>query len=646
VQLLEWVSPTLSYAGIGVISTVLQQACYGVMALILVLSITHNLALHYQQKYALTFDPLMVAILAMVTLVAMAHINYGTDFYLYLGVTSVAKGIFCSIVFTELFVFLSRYRFYKFSNLNESLDTPLLWAINSVWAAILTPCLVLILYLLVTDSLDHLSTLLPAFIGNVDANTGFTLFQTIKLIIVNQLSWFVGIHGSSIIEIKGGGFYPDEAIVVYSRQFINLFVHIGGAGCTFGLVIALFFSRFEEGRRLGRYALFPAIFNINELLIFGLPIIFNRFLFIPFLCVPIVTACLFITVFELGWIEWSGVSRSWSTPVLLGGYLSTGQWQGTVLQIVSIGFSAVIYWPFLKRYEQNREQQESAKKMDMLKKLNIEPDLKRIYESKTKMGRFSRFLLSELNDAIDKNTLSLFYQAKVNVHGKVVGAEALMRWNHKELGFISPGMIVELAETDGSIHKLGEWVIQTCLSDIAALNKAGINNVKMAVNMSPTQFEDKKFFDNIIESVSKTRVNPKQIELEITEGQEIIIDEHVLAGLNKLSDFGFSIAIDDFGMGYTSLRYLKSFPINTLKIDGSIIRDVMSSNIVQEIILSIAQLARSMNVQLVAEWVEEDEQMKKLINLGCHQFQGYLMSEAVNLHEFTKYCALTGIVDD
>jgi PTS system cellobiose-specific IIC component len=645
-QLLVWLSPAFDYTEFSVIGEVLQQACYGLMAVILVLSISQKLAQHYQQLYSLNIDPLIVAILSMVTLVAIVHLDYGPEFYLHLGVTAVAKGIFCSIVFTELYVFLYRRRIFNLTRLNESIDPTLLSAINATWPAIVVPCVILIIYMFISDGINQLSFLFSSFIGSVDDHSGFTLWQTIKLILVNQLSWFMGIHGASILEIQASSIYPADASVVYSRQFMNMFVHIGGAGCTFGLVVALLFSKIKESKMLGRYGLFPAIFNINELLIFGLPIIFNRYLIIPFVMVPIVIACLCRTVFELELVEWNGGAESWSTPVLLGGYLATGQWQGIVLQLVCIFLSASLYWPFLTRYEKNRYFIANNQQSKMLKALNYEEDLSAVYQSKSSLGDFCRFLLLELDDAIENNKLDIYYQAKVDVNGKVVGAEALLRWNHPRLGFISPGVIVPLAELGGRINELGSWVIQGCLSDMSVLSREGVSGVKIAINVSPIQLESETFFNDLISMVDKSKINPKRIEFEITEGQKIKLDDRVLAGLKRLSDHGFSIAIDDFGMGYTSLRYLKSFPVNTLKIDGSIICDVMDSKAVQEIIASMGQLAMSMDVQLVAEWVEEDRQMEKLIQLGCHQFQGYLMSEAVCLADFTQYCGITGFTDE
>ncbi len=632
-----------SVSEIRVFGDHIQRACSGVMALILVLSITHKLAKYYRQKYQLNYDPVIVAILAMVTLVAMAHLDNGLDAFQYLGVAAIGKGLFCSILFTELYVFFYRHRLFKPSYPNEAVDTALLTAIRSTWPALLAPISMLVLYSLIAESIEHFSFWFSVFVGQIDPATGLSFWQTVKLILVNQLSWFVGIHGSSIIEIQADTMFLADAGIVYSRQYINMFAHIGGAGATFGLVIALLLSKERTSNQLGRFAFIPSLFNINELLIFGLPIIFNRYLLLPFILVPILCASLFRVVFDLGWVSWSGGAESWSTPVLLGGYLATGQWQGLVLQAACILLSVSIYYPFLMRFESNRRKMVNDKQFHMLNRLNNEIDLKRIFESKSGTGRFSRALVKEFNSAISKDQIDLFYQPKVNNAGRVVGAEALLRWRHPKLGFISPGMIVALSELDGSIHDLGLWVIKRTLSDMNALNKAGLRGVKIAINVSPYQFERDDFFNDVIKLVERSRIDPGLIELEITESSKIDLGDRVLQGLQQLAEYGFHIAVDDFGMGYTSLRYLKSFPVHTLKIDGSIVRDVSNSKMVKEIIGSMGQLANSMGVNLVAEWVETDLQKMTLHELGCDEFQGYLMSPPLALKDFTKYCAVKGV---
>lgn len=641
-QIVSWIFPDGTLAAGQTLGQVVQQACYGVMALILVLSISHKLASYYLQRHPFNFDPTVVAILAMVNLVAMAHLDYGSDFFNNLGVAAIGKGLLCAVIYTELYIFFYQNRILKLSYLDGIIDSTLLTALRSVWPALLASITLLTAYLLISEPLNNLGFWLPAFIGQLDPEMGLSFWQTVKLIIVNQLSWFVGIHGSSIIEAQASGLFSIDEAAVYSRQFINMFAHIGGAGCTFGLVLALMFSRQTSSKKLGRYALLPSVFNINELIIFGLPIIFNRYLLIPFLLAPILSTSLFRLVFDLGWLNWSGGAESWSTPIILGGYLATGQWQGALLQVVCIVMSALIYYPFLTKFEIDREHQEDEKEFKVLQDLNEVSDLRAVYDAQSDTGRLARALVTEFNVAIKRDELELYYQPKVNYEGRVVGAEALLRWDHPRFGQIPPALIVGLSELDDTIHDMGLWVFKCALSDMNALDKAGLTRLKIAINVSPCQFKRENFFKTVIDWVDKSSISAELIELEITEGQKIELDERVLLGLQNLVQHGFKIAVDDFGMGYTSLRYLKSFPVHTLKIDDFLVKDVNDSKVAQEIVSSMGQLAKSMKVNLVAECVETEQQRLALHELGCNVLQGYLFCPPVNLHGLTKYCAMKG----
>lgn len=645
-QMVVWFVPGLQSSALAQISEAGEQAVYGLMAVILVLSISAKLARHYQQKLSLNYDPMLVSLLAMVCLGCMVYLDYGNQFVSHLGVPSVAKALFCAIVFTEIFVFLYHNRASKFSYLNHFLATDLHVAIRSVWPALIAPILFLVLYYFLAESFSILGDWYPSFIGEVDPQTGLTWLQASKLILVNQLSWFVGVHGSSILEVYPEIILPHRPEITFSKQFIDVFVHIGGAGGTLGLVLALIVSCKRSNRKLGYYALAPSLFNINELIIFGLPIIFNRYMLIPFLLVPLMTATVFRVCFEMGWVQWQGGATIWSTPVLMGGYLATGQWQGAALQGFCILLSFSLYFPFLNFYQRKQAKDEALQCKVMLADLEAATNLSTVYASQTQQGRFSRILVADLKEDLHKGRFELHYQPKVDANYRVVGAEALFRWHHRRYGQISPTLAIKLAEISGDIHGLGERVIERSLGDLKQLKLAGIRDLKLAVNVSPIQLSHPNFVEFFLTKLKQVNVNPSAFEMEITEGQQIELTEAVLSSLQRLSNSGISIAVDDFGMGYTSLRYLKSFPVNTLKIDGSIVKDVLSSVVVQEIISSMSTLAHSMDVQMVAEWVETEDQLEKLQALGCDQYQGQLISMPITLNEFVGFCAYNGLVND
>ncbi len=642
-QMLLWLAPQWHNSLAFNLTQSLELGVYGLMSVMLTLAVSHKLAGHYQKRFSLAFDPLQVALLAMMSLAAVLIMDHQQNGFAKMGIPSVAKGLLCAVFVTELFVFFFRFRPTRFTYLNDLVPSHLHQAIRSVWPALIAPLVFLLIYRMLFDAFGWAAAVMPWIMGEVDAEQGLSVWQSSKLILINQLSWFVGVHGSSIVEAYPEYLLPNRPDLVYSKQFVDVFAHIGGAGCTLGLVLALIVSRHRQHKRLGYYSLVPSLFNINELIIFGLPIIFNRYFLIPFLCVPILTSGLFRVAYELNWLSWQGDALIWSTPVVLGGYLATGQWQGALFQLVCVLVAFLAYQPFLVLYQKQQALEQSQAGQALLEELSTHKDMAPLLTDQTRLGRFARSLVQDLKQDLINDRFDVYYQPKVNDQQRVVGAEALFRWQHPQLGWVSPATLIPLAESHGLIHMLGQQVLTRSLRDLRLFHIAGMTQFKLAVNVSPLQLSHPRFIEQFQQRIERSGVDPKHVEIEITEGSEIELSDHVLSGLKKLSRSGISIAVDDFGMGYTSLRYLKSLPVNTLKIDGSIIKDVLVSLVVQDIVQSMTQLAKNMNVQVVAEWVETQDQFDKLVALGCDQLQGKIMSMPLPVNEFVRFCGLKGM---
>lgn len=613
------------------------QGSYGAMSLTLVLSISYYFTQHYQAMYELDVRPITVALLALISLISMLVVKY-TDGPLNFGVSNVATAILCAVIFTELFIFFYRHRLWHFNYLNFELDDSLSLSFRALFPAIISVFLLIAGYALIQPFFASLQLLLPWLLGDVDPVSGLTAWQSSFLMLVNQGLWFVGIHGSSIIESAMGDVFTQNPSTDASRMLTNAFVHIGGSGTTMGLLIVMLIGRHLGNRQLAKYALIPSLFNINELIIFGLPIIFNRYFFLPFLCVPIFITFLSYIAINLGWIVLNDVTLAWSTPILVSGYLVSG-YPGMALQVVALLISIGLYLPFLKRYEVVLAAQQQVNRQSLITQMAHDDfDMKSALRERSMVGELSRQIAHDLKKAMAQNQLELFYQPKVNKYRIVKGAEALLRWQHPSLGYLPPCVFVNIAEINGDIHRLGMWAIKQCLMDMVSLDKAGVPKFTIAINVSPLQLVDPTFITRLHKLVGEYAIEPKRIELEITEGQPFIISDELLAGFNTLSQYGYSLAVDDFGMGYTSLRYLKAFPVNTLKVDGVLIKDIERSMVVRDIIRSMVNLADSMKMNLVVEWVETEQQQTILSLLGCHLFQGKLHSMPISLIELVEFC--------
>lgn len=247
-------------------------------------------------------------------------------------------------------------------------------------------------------------------------------------------------------------------------------------------------------------------------------------------------------------------------------------------------------------------------------------------------------LANSLHRALDRNEIRVFYQPLVNLQsGKIVGAEALARWQHPDLGLIMPSKFIPVAEQTGLILRLSEIILYLVCEQMRSWREAGINYGFVAVNLSSQHFRPGT---NLIEFVSKvlqeTNTEPNHLELELTESIIMQNAEYTIQVLSQLQEIGVKVAIDDFGTGYSSLSYLKHFPVNILKIDRCFVQDITTDRHDATISLAIIDLAHSLSLKVIAEGVETAEQMQFLKDHGCDKFQGYFFSPPLPASEFEQ----------
>ena len=246
-------------------------------------------------------------------------------------------------------------------------------------------------------------------------------------------------------------------------------------------------------------------------------------------------------------------------------------------------------------------------------------------------------LLNLLRTAIEQNEFKLVYQPQFDGNNKLIGAEALLRWHHKELGIVEPSEFIPIAEETGLIHSIGDWVIDSAISTLIEWQHFTRKNpdFKLSINVSSKQFNNTFLPSIICQKLLSNGLSPCNFTLEITES--VLIDQRALNmdSIFALKNEGVSIAIDDFGIGYSSLSYLSSLPIDTLKIDQSFIKDIDTNEKNRNLAQVIIKMADQMGMQVVAEGVETDAERSVVESLGCTQYQGYLFSKPVSFDEFS-----------
>ena len=246
-------------------------------------------------------------------------------------------------------------------------------------------------------------------------------------------------------------------------------------------------------------------------------------------------------------------------------------------------------------------------------------------------------LESDLHAALANGEFELHYQPKVaTATGAIHGVEALIRWRHPERGLVPPAEFIPLAEENGLIGEIGEWVVHEACRQAKAWQRAGLPPVRVAVNLSGSQFRRAGLVNMIRGALEAADLAPHSLEVELTESSVMSDPEESVAILEQLSQMGVTVSVDDFGTGYSSMSYLRRFPIDKLKIDRAFISEILSRPDDASIVAAIVSLAHSLRLKVVAEGVETPEQLDVLKTLGCDQYQGYHFSAAVPPAEFER----------
>lgn len=243
-----------------------------------------------------------------------------------------------------------------------------------------------------------------------------------------------------------------------------------------------------------------------------------------------------------------------------------------------------------------------------------------------------------LYQALHRQEFELHYQPQVSIaDGRIVGVEALIRWQRPQRGWISPACFIPLAEECGLINEIGHWVLETACAQLGQWQQAGLD-LRVAVNLSAAQLDEPDFYDRLEACLRRHRLAPQQLELELTESTLMKQVDQSIDLLNRLDRLGVHLSIDDFGTGYSSLSYLKRFPLNTLKIDRSFVQDLCNDPDDAVICRTIISMAKTLNLTVTAEGVEHSEQLTRLAEFGCQLYQGYLFSRPRPADEITRLC--------
>jgi PTS system, lactose/cellobiose family IIC component len=560
--------------------------------------------------------------------------------FFWLGIHGLFLSIVVAFFSTLILLSLHRIHWLRISFYSEESDPIITHAFSGLLPGMLT-IMLFALFKTVTVELNipNLHQSVYDLLSVPFAKTGNTFETAILYTSARQLFWFFGIHGANLIEPITSSIYVPameaniEAIanglepgIIFTKPFFDVFTAMGGSGSTICLLLAIFIVRPRGSTyKIAFISLLPAIFNINETVMFGLPIVLSPVFLLPFMAVPVLQCIIAYLAMYFHLVPLTITEIGWTTPIFISGHAVTGSYSGVGLQLINLVVGIVIYLPFvrivalMKRESFNRAFRELLTKYESF-------DHVLSSEAKT----LSRSLISDLSDAIRRNELHLEYQPQVDsLTGKVFGVEALTRWNHHHLGYIPPGLFISLAEESGLIKSMGAWSLEVACRQWDKWRKSGIDDVTMSVNLSVLQLDDNAILDQIALQMRRYDIPKGMLEVEITESAALGGDSKTEL-LHRIHALGASLAIDDFGMGHSSLVYLKHFPVDTLKIDRVLSRDITTSRHSEEIISTISELCRSLDIHCLVEYVDDIDQLKALQRLGCTRIQGYLYSSSLS----------------
>lgn len=611
------------------------------------LSLYLVLAISYFYSETLAGQNLTLRMISMVTACACFIASFGGESgsltLSCFGTIGVFTAMVCSILATRLFFALDlrlykRYRSYAAGN-----DIHFRSSMSAILPVVICVTVFALSHFLlqkvfhVGDLNDLISRFLFQAFGGLEHEPG----NGVVFLLLLDLLWGLGIHGGNALDQVAQTVFTAESTSggVITKSFLDSFAFIGGSGATLCMLLALLLvSRQKSNRRLAYSAVPLALFNINEILVFGLPIVLNPIYLIPFVLTPILSMLITYGAVVLGWMPAVCQEVNWTTPVFFSGYLATSSWNGAAVQLVSVVLGTLVYLPFVKLSERFKESREISLIHDLtghFRDREQSGDRVCYLDRNDGLGVIAKAMTGQLRSDVEEGRVPVYYQPQVDEKGRVTGAEALLRWKYCGV-MLYPPLVIALAQEDDCYQELTWCVLNTVCRDIRTLRETLGQDIHISANIVAAQLNDPGLTESIIRMAEEYGVC-RNLVLEVTEETSLTNLPNITANIEKYSGCGIELAIDDFSMGQTSLNYLRSNRFRYVKLDGSLVRQVMESERSREIIGSIVNLGHSLDFRVIAEFVENEEVRDALQELGCALYQGYLYSPAVPLEELICY---------
>ncbi len=467
--------------------------------------------------------------------------------------TWLFETLICVIISSMLFVWLQNHMPKAKRSYTDGEDELFQYVLSAVVPAAIVISLFAILNVVLFKLFDtsKIQSIIFSMDGAIFENWGTGLGSGVLFVFLLHFMWSIGIHGGNVlddvarnvfnsgldtnIDKVANGELPTEVI---SKSFLDTFALFGGCGAILCMIIAILLVEKRRGiRRLTKIATLPALFNMNELLLFGLPIVLNPIYLIPFILTPIVLTIVSYLATIIGIVPYVTSSVEWTTPIFLSGYVATGSIAGSILQIFNLFIGTAIYIPFviLAQKTQKEKMASSINELTSAIWYNEENENREYLTRRTdRVGATAKVIASNLSIAIENGEIEMFYQPQVDDGNNIIGAEALLRWRYSTGQFLYPPLVIALAEETKQMDLLGEFIVNRVCSDIETFQDYFGDGFVVSMNLTASQITDGDVLNLIVERMKSCGLKFNQLGIELTEQTSLKITPEIRETLEKM----------------------------------------------------------------------------------------------------------------
>lgn len=626
----------------GKISDFLQlvyNATYGFAAVYLVISLSFVEAGSKTER-------IEIRSLAVLSSTACYFAFMGPDVYNgtvgileYTRMANVFSALIIAVFATKLFFLLYRV-FYRNKSDHTTAFVRVSRGILPLFCCVATAAAIAALISLVPE-VHNFNDLVILALSKPFESIGATYFGGLLIMFLESFLWLFGIHGGNVFDsllTSETGAFAFANGQIMTKAFVDTFVLMGGCGTTVCLLIAIFlFTKDRKKKKLCRMAVTPLIFNINELLVYGLPIVLNPVYVIPFVLTPLVSYSIAYAAIDWGLVpQIVNAEVQWTTPILVSGYQATGSVAGSVLQLVLLAVGVCIYMPFVKLDNSLTEKNESNfldRLTEVCRQCERDGEPYALHGDNMAFHAFENDLLAKIEEDVANDKIYLQYQPQVK-DGKIISAEALLRFRYGNR-FVYPPLVVGISGNNGLFKDLSKAIVSKVLADLKEIQRVE-PTFSIAANFRFDLILDESFRRWLVDAVLASGVNPHTFGVEITEEAKLSASADLDQAFDQLKRADMEILMDDFSMGHTSISVLQKNHFDYIKIDGNLIRQLEENERSRSIVSSIVDLGERLNFSVIAEYVETAAQRDMLDEMGCHVFQGYLYYKDLPIEQLVE----------